>query len=221
MGWTSPIDLCLNFAIFVLNLSVLARQDKLRIPRTSPMQNVTSNFVMTIQSSKYLLIFTLFVTIVFNLHGQTNKTKRGILKPKTFHQTNTIDTSKYAVISFNKLTYGPFDKSYKSAKLTAIEIDVIEDLLANCIAEYDSTQSKNGNSYNIIDLSKEKYKKQFVAVINNKGEKEVWINCFCDDWDKKWKTHILIVDDGGKCYFNLKINLTTKKYFDLQVNGEA
>ena len=31
----------------------------------------------------------------------------------------------------------------------------------------------------------------------------------------------MIVDDGGNCYFNFKINLTTKKFYDLRVNGEA
>jgi hypothetical protein len=29
------------------------------------------------------------------------------------------------------------------------------------------------------------------------------------------------VEDGGNCYFNFKINLITKKYFDLGVNGVA
>jgi hypothetical protein len=59
-------------------------------------------------------------------------------------------------------------------------------------------------------------------VTNKKGEKEVWVNCFCDTWNSnRWKTEILFVEDGGNCYFNFRINLATKKYHDLGVNGEA
>jgi len=65
------------------------------------------------------------------------------------------------------------------------------------------------------------YKRQLVAVINGKGEKEVWVNCFCNrDWGR-YREEVLVADDGGACYFNIKINLTTKTSYDLMVNGEA
>ena len=32
---------------------------------------------------------------------------------------------------------------------------------------------------------------------------------------------LIFVNDGGNCYFNLKINLTTGQYYELMVNGDA
>ena len=60
-----------------------------------------------------------------------------------------------------------------------------------------------------------------MPTINSKGEKEVWVNCFCGQWDKSSRTNPVIVMDGGNCFFNLKINLTTGQYYELIVNGEA
>lgn len=60
-----------------------------------------------------------------------------------------------------------------------------------------------------------------MATINSKGEKVVWIDCFCRQWDKGSRTSPVIVTDGGNFYFNLKVNLTTEQYYELMVNGEA
>ena len=73
----------------------------------------------------------------------------------------------------------------------------------------------------LLDLNKRIYKKQLVAVINSKGEKEVWVNCFCDSPIYDWHTKIYWVDDGASCYFNFKINLNTKKHFEFVVNSAA
>lgn len=60
-----------------------------------------------------------------------------------------------------------------------------------------------------------------MAALNKKGEKEVWINCFCVDVRRDWKKQIVEVYDGGNCFFNLKINLNKSQYYELSVNGEA
>ena len=66
------------------------------------------------------------------------------------------------------------------------------------------------------------YKRQYIAYINSKNEKEVWVNCFCETWDNDvWKFKIVEVRDGGNCYFNLKINLEQKAYFEFCLNGTA
>jgi len=67
------------------------------------------------------------------------------------------------------------------------------------------------NSYNI----------QLVPVLNSIGQKEVWVNCLCSGTDDNWKKGITVVDDGGNCFFNLKINLTLKISYDFFVNGYA
>ena len=132
-----------------------------------------------------------------------------------------IDSNIYAIIPFHKQSFMPFDSSYRSTSLIKSEIELMETLLKKCIAEYNSIELKENLSQNIIDITKTVYKKQLVAVLNRKGEKEVWMNCFCDNIGPKWKKYILMVDDGGNCYFNLKVNLTTKTYSNLRVNGNG
>ncbi len=131
-----------------------------------------------------------------------------------------FDTSKVAIIPFCKTGNYPFDNNYKQAILTRADINEIDRLLIKCVTDYNNSLEQDYKQFS-IDLTKNDYKKQLVAVTNSKGEKEVWVNCFCRTWDTRWKTEIMHVDDGGNCYFNFKINLTTKKYYDLGVNGEA
>jgi len=70
----------------------------------------------------------------------------------------------------------------------------------------------------------QKYKRQYIPVINSKGEKEIWVNCFCGGWNAlnmDNKREVLSVMDGGNCYFNFKVNLKTKKWYNFMVNGAA
>ncbi len=132
------------------------------------------------------------------------------------------DTSKTAIIIWDKNSDSPFDSlRYSTATLTHDEIEQVDSLLVLCVTDYNSSLS-NGHDEFKIDLKGHDYKKQLIVVTNLKGEKEVWLNCFCDNFGaKSWRTEILIVKDGGPCYFNFKINLTTKKFYDLGVNGVA
>jgi hypothetical protein len=49
----------------------------------------------------------------------------------------------------------------------------------------------------------------------------VWINCFCNYEELDWKKSMVFVKYGGKCYFNLRVNLSRGTYYDLMVNGSA
>jgi len=147
---------------------------------------------------------------------------------------NKLDTSKYVILP-NTVKWSPWsvDKKYKSETLKESEIIQTELILSKCINKYNISQTRyyeiekkefpehelNIENY-IIKL--DKYKRQFIAVSNSKGEKEVWVNCFRPSLnnDKSyWRQTIVTVDDGGNYYFNVKINLTKKKYYDLSVNG--
>ena len=141
-----------------------------------------------------------------------------------------IDTSKIAIISY-KPTYRCF-KDAKPTKLTNKDLKAIETILSSCITAYNIEQQKlykeqtkkypeHQFQLNDFVINYKNYKRQYIPVINNKGEKEVWINCFCNDWDIEWKENMLSVYDVGNCYFNVKINLTNKTYYDLMINGEA
>lgn len=132
-----------------------------------------------------------------------------------------VDTSIIAIIPFDKSRDWLFDKTYSPSTLTQNDIGKIETLMTACIDKYNNKLSPDNKQYFAIDLTKEKYKRQYVAVTNKNGDKDVWINCLCQTHGDNWKTSIIMVDDGGNCYFNLKINLTKEKYYDLGVNGLA
>ena len=115
------------------------------------------------------------------------------------------------MLPYSKSEFAPF-KNAKESTLSADEIKQIQSLTNKAISEYNK-QTKWGK----IDKN---YKVQLVAIINEKGEKEVWINCFCGSM-VDWRKDIVYVDDGGSCFFNLKINLSTGRAYDLAVNGVA
>lgn len=134
--------------------------------------------------------------------------------------------ANYAVISFNKTNTWLF-KDAKPATLSADEIREVENILHEAIEDYNREPYllRAHPEYNldksrfVIDPSS--YKRQFVPVLNAKGEKEVWVNCFCEDNFDDWRKEVVQVEDGGKCFFNVKINLSKKTWYDLRVNGEA
>lgn len=135
--------------------------------------------------------------------------------------------SNYAILKFNSADNWMFAKG-EPTDLSIDEISIIEAVLKKCVdsmnvvAEKKYTELKKQDPSTIketIDI--QNYKRQFVSVITDKG-KIVWVNCFCDaSWATNWDTEILQVFDGGNCFFNLKIDLTTKRYFDVIVNGQA
>ena len=138
-----------------------------------------------------------------------------------------LDTNQYKIFKFNPKEKFIFDKSFKPTELNKENIEEIYKLLGPAIENYildeiDVFKKLNpGKSYNIenIKIQWEKYKYQFIPVINKKGELIVWCNAICNGRDFNWKNSIIIVHDGGKCFFNLKINLTKHKAFELLVNG--
>jgi hypothetical protein len=138
----------------------------------------------------------------------------------------SIDTSKYVILKFDpdKDKY-IFGKDNKPADLSADEIVKIETMIADEVARYnknakateDSISKTNGRNkyedssayYQISDPGK--YYKQFVTVTDAKGQKEVWVGCFCDKyfWHMNWQKSLVMIDGGGDCYFQFRINLTT------------
>jgi archaellin len=65
------------------------------------------------------------------------------------------------------------------------------------------------------------YTYQYQANIKN-GEEEVYINAFCEIQKRKdLHKYFIVVKDGGPCYFQIKYNPRTGKFYDLSVNGEA
>jgi hypothetical protein len=130
-----------------------------------------------------------------------------------------IDTSLITIIPFDTS-----DNNNKQFVLSSQDLTEIERLLTASIDEYNLRQTERFNEVNkhqenkvdkneyIIDLKN--YKRQYILKINSQGEKEVWIKGACDG-------DFGLVMDGGKCYFDLEINLTKKTYSNFGINSEA
>ena len=183
---------------------------------------------MTRQLTLLTFALTFALTICLTSCGQTKTETKNKKRQKNNY---TFDSSVVAVLPFDTTEYWVFKDSKPSA-LTSDDLQKIETILKECINYYNPEQEKLFKEINdkhpeyklakqnfTIDLPR--YKRQYVAILNSKGEKEVWVNCFCDTWNSDWKKDLIYVNDGGNCYFNLKINLTTGQYYELMVNGDA
>jgi hypothetical protein len=160
-----------------------------------------------------LLIFCLFLCFSCPTFGQSS---------------NNV----YAIFTYDSrikaLAPAKFLQSSMSADLNRDEIREIDSLIKQSVNEYNIDANKayeralkddaaTGKDLYFIVIAE--YKIQLVPVINEKKEKEVWVNAFCElpnDWGKR------IIDfttgDGGKCFFRLKINLARKTYSDFETN---
>ncbi len=175
-----------------------------------------------------LLTFLAFLQFFFSSCSQTTNNNQAQTSPAS---TLAIDTSKYAILKFDTSDTWLF-KNATPSFLTQTEIEEIESILKQCIDSYNPDQqlqfdtiSKAHPDYNLkVDnfiIKFSRYKRQYLPVINSAGQKEVWVNCFCNDFDKNWRSDMLIVKDGGNCYFSLIINLATKNISRFIVNGDA
>ncbi|WP_111710325.1 hypothetical protein [Lutibacter citreus] len=175
------------------------------------------------------LILTLLL-IISSCEQQAEKKKT--TKTETKETVEKITESNFTILPFDQSWHWVF-KNVKPTELTQTEIDEIELILEKVITENNQNQKENLKKHNEkypkyqwketgfeLDLNKGYYR-QYVPVINENGEKEVWINFFCSTMKDNWKTDLVMVHDGGNCFFNIKVNLTKKNYSDLRINGSA
>lgn len=107
----------------------------------------------------------------------------------------------------------------RQVKIAVSEYNIEREKFLHKTKAEDPTATLRREDY-IIDLKK--YKRQYVACLNTKKQKVVWVNCFCSSRDNDdWKSEVLLVRDGGICYFNLKIIIEQKTYYEFMVNSRA
>lgn len=139
-----------------------------------------------------------------------------------------FDSTKIAIIPYLK-TNRKADRGITNIELTLEEIEVLDTILTKYISAYNLQEAKridelNENSIDVFTNKKEllinlnNYYRQYIATENSKGEKEVWINCFCEYYEN-WKSTIVHVDDGWLCSFNLTIILNTGGVKNFMLGG--
>lgn len=152
-----------------------------------------------------------------------------ILSTPLFGQNDTekldYDTSKIAIIKFEyqKSLKQVFDSSYSATSLNNNDMTVIENLILSGIEEYNSKRDLQNRKDLRIDGFQKKYVRQYVPAQKEIGQKIVYVYCFCSLpllEKTNWRQHLLLIDDGSRCVFRLKVDLLRKKIIsEIQING--
>jgi hypothetical protein len=149
----------------------------------------------------------------------------------SFGQPATTD--HFVILPFDTTVYTSLSQDCTQATLNNDDFATIDRVLAFCVNKYNQSQTTvykqivkklpdqdlKIDDY-VIDLKR--YYRQYVVVYNKRGEKEVWVNCFCNIQSLDyWREKAVIFMGGGNCFFNVRINLTRKSFSDFMVNGLA
>src|SRR5690606_5265073 len=115
-----------------------------------------------------------------------------------------LGNSKYAILQFDALDKYPLFTNARPAELTKQEIKEIETIIYPKISQTIKTWNRDiSNDINFV--------RQYVAVFNEHGEKEVWVQFFCHAVDSRnLRNSRLDIADGGNCCFSMKVNLARK-----------
>jgi len=128
---------------------------------------------------------------------------------------SSIPGDRYVILQADKTEFTALPKNSSHATMNNADFVTLDQVLSVCINKYNQ-----GHPGDVINLKR--YYRQYIVFQDAKGEKEVWVNCFCTvPTSPEWRKEIVYVNDGGSCYFNVRINLTKKTFNDFQVNGEA
>jgi hypothetical protein len=128
---------------------------------------------------------------------------------------NFKEHNDYSFFTFSPTTYRSEKYNYLPNSLSAYDINQkelieIAILLEKFISENNPKLKKHSD-----------YLKQCVVVKNSKNEIIVWVSCYCSFNNDKFKQYLIEMNDGGNCNVNLKLNLTKKYCYDLNISGGA
>jgi hypothetical protein len=129
-----------------------------------------------------------------------------------------VPESNYVVIKNETLVKTIHGENAIACDLDNSEIIEIENILEEAVG-YD--YSKDLSEQGIFKVPVFEYGRQYIPTINNEGEKVVWINLFCDKIEPIPIDKLIIVMDGGRCYFRITVNLNKLTYSNLVFNGFA
>lgn len=155
-----------------------------------------------------------------------NQTDKAEAPPNGEHAaTASADIAILAADSSSNLVTG-FSKNLVPAQLNNQELQLTDSLLRHAVEDYNThmTPAAGDSLYAATRIDLNNYKRQYVAVAHANGAKEVWVNCFCKDIEKRieftdWKSMPVKVLGGGNCFFQVKLDLAAAKAYDWNVNG--
>ena len=95
----------------------------------------------------------------------------------------------------------------------------MNDLEAN-LAQITTLSNSDPDPSRRIDNPAEYYR-QYVAVRID-GKRRIYLNALCSvDQDANWRKRLIVVLDGGKCFWHAMYDPSTRTFSNLTVNGRA
>lgn len=146
----------------------------------------------------------------------------------------SVDTSTFAILPVDTsiLDYRDF-RPDTTMKFTPGDLGTIESLIRSAVDRYNNNDAQGmldewRNAYDTtnaklsdFEIDLRKYKRQYSSVILPHGQKVVYANCFRETEANEfpeWRKQIIVAEGGGIYYFNVKISLADKNYFDFSIN---
>jgi len=132
-----------------------------------------------------------------------------------------IGSSQYYILPFNQVDDYPFYQKVRSAELTKLEIQQVEDIIQSRVKKTTEQFTAEMNKRN--EIYEPNYLRQYLVVYDENGEKLVWINFMCggEGGTFDYSKELITTADGGKCNFQIKVNLAQNKIINYHENGLA
>lgn len=108
---------------------------------------------------------------------------------------------------------------------TIAEIGIAKQLSEQYIdsLENNAGAKKVKKSCKILQYKYADYLRQYVGYTDSNGHRIIFMNAVCTSVGKKvdLKNEWIFVLDGGSCFYQIKVDLTTEKCFNFRVNGNS
>ncbi|NLR95043.1 hypothetical protein [Flammeovirga agarivorans] len=198
---------------------------------------------------KILVLFLLSLLACQNTNEKTNSFSKTKSIETAESRIKTIDSlvkQKKIELEKSKIEKTDFTTKKKQTETVESKITILKNTEYNNLIEkkygFKSWNPKT-QDLNLVQeiLDKayirnlEKYYRQYIPYINEKGEKFIEINAFCEKLEyshnrkkritefskRDWENEYVEVDDGGNCYWQIIINVDKKEIKDFFVNGEG
>jgi len=88
------------------------------------------------------------------------------------------------------------------------------------IAEYLSQNSSQFYRQPPVWERLDEYQRQYIG-LERGDRKTIYGNYFCNSEGINWRQELVIVEDGGECYFQVEYDVESELFIKLMVNGEA
>ncbi|HVX51460.1 MAG TPA: hypothetical protein VHB48_14955 [Chitinophagaceae bacterium] len=136
-----------------------------------------------------------------------------------------IDTNNTVVLPFASVkTF--MDKGFKTSVLNDRDLATVDSLVLKVVHDNhigEDLRAVNAGATPAMSLKQIKniYNRQVICYADSHGDKIVWVLYFCSSEQpiNSLKNGLVMVDDGGDCFFNFKVNIKKRTAFDVMVNG--